>query len=134
MQKDVVLIDNLFEKIKIRKIILIYICSIILTFAIVAIPFINNICLKDKAFREIILNLLIIIWFCIILSKENVFIKSKIINCIKNIDYKKITHLYILNIGNLYWNRILFFYWRQILYKTSFCYVYYLWHNFSSYS
>ncbi|BDR66233.1 hypothetical protein K144312032_04610 [Clostridium tetani] len=99
MQEDVVLIDNLFDKIKIRKIILIYICAIALTFAIVAIPFVNNICLEDKAFREVILNLLIILWFYIILSKENVFIKSKIINCIKNVDYKKIAHLYILNIG-----------------------------------
>lgn len=99
MHEDVVLIDSLFEKIKIRKIILIYICAIALTFAIIAIPFVNNICLKDKAFREIILNLLIILWFYIILSKENVFIKSKIINYVKNIDYKKIAHLYFLNVG-----------------------------------
>lgn len=90
-----ILINNLFQKIKIRKIILAYICAIILTFAIVAIPFINNICLKDKAFREIILNLLILIWFYIILYKEN----GKIINCISKINYKKIIYLYVLNIG-----------------------------------
>lgn len=56
-----ILINNLFQKIKIRKIILIYICAI------------------D---------------FC---NYSNTF--SKIINYIKNINYKKIAHLYILNIG-----------------------------------
>lgn len=91
--------DNLFEKIKIRKIVLIYISAVILTFIIIQIPFAKNAYLKDKCFAEVILNILILTWFYIIFSKENVSVKSKIIHSIKKVNYKKIVQLYILNLG-----------------------------------
>lgn len=79
--------------------ILIYISAFILTFIILQIPFFNSIYLKDTYFGEIILNLLILTWFYIKLSKENTAIKSKVINSIKRLNYKKIFHLYTLNLG-----------------------------------
>lgn len=79
--------------------ILIYISAFILTFIILQIPFFNSIYLKDTYFGEIILNLLILTWFYIKFSKENTAIKSKVINSIKRLNYKKIFHLYTLNLG-----------------------------------
>ena len=71
---------------------LIYVFSIILTLVLVKIPFVSNIYLKDKYFAEIILDLLMLIWFCVILSKQFLILEWKI-------DYKKVFHLYLLNIG-----------------------------------
>lgn len=94
-----ILIDSIFEKIKIRKMILIYISAIIFTFVILKIPFFQRIHIKDKYFGEVILNMLLVIWFYIMLSKENTPIKSKVINYISKVNYKKIFYLYVLNLG-----------------------------------
>lgn len=91
--------DTLFEKIKIRKIVLVYFSAVILTFIILQMPFAKNAYLKDKYFAEVILNILILTWFYIIFSKENVSVKSKVIHSIKKVNYKKIVKLYILNLG-----------------------------------
>lgn len=93
-----VLINNIFEEITIRKIILLYIGAIILYLVVLEIPFVNSIYLKDKSFGDVILNFSFLIFFYIMLSHKNVHIKSKLINSINKIDYKKIFHLYALNV------------------------------------
>lgn len=94
-----VLINNIFEEITIRKMILLYICASILCLVVLEIPFVNSIYLKDKSFGDVILNSSFLIFFYIMLSHKNVHIKSKLINSINKIDYKKIFHLYALNVG-----------------------------------
>ncbi|MEY8416921.1 type II CAAX endopeptidase family protein [Tissierella praeacuta] len=91
--------EDLLEKIKIRKVVLIYISAVIFTFIILQMPSVKNIYLKNKYFGEFILNVLILIWFYIIFSKENISVKSEIIHLIKKVNYKKIVQLYILNLG-----------------------------------
>jgi len=90
--------ENLFEKVKIRKIVLVYISAVLLTFVILQIPFAKNTYLMDKCFGEVILNILILTWFYITFTKENVPVK-RIINSIKKVDYRKIIQLYFINLG-----------------------------------
>ncbi|QHI73021.1 CPBP family intramembrane glutamic endopeptidase [Aminipila terrae] len=91
--------NALFDKIKISKIILIYICAIVFTFIILRISFFKNIYANDKFFAEIILNTLVLAWFIYVFYKEELFNNKKFIYEIKKINYKKIAHLYFLNIG-----------------------------------
>ncbi|MBU3187392.1 CPBP family intramembrane glutamic endopeptidase [Clostridium estertheticum] len=91
--------DNLFEKIKVKKVLLFYILAIILTFLLLQIPVINNIYLKDKYVAEIMLSIILLVFVGLMVFRGNNTMKTDLVSCIKRISYKKIARLYILNIG-----------------------------------
>ncbi|APC40042.1 hypothetical protein [Clostridium estertheticum] len=91
--------DNLFEKIKVKKVLLFNILAIILTFLLLQIPVINNIYLKDKYVAEIMLSIILLVFVGLMVFRGNNTMKTDLVSCIKRISYKKIARLYILNIG-----------------------------------
>lgn len=95
----VIIIDNLFNKIKVTKFLLIYIVLTVLTLIVLKIPLLNNIYVKDKYFAEFILNIFILTWFYSIASKKTTNIKSKINDYLTTVNFKKILKLYLLNLG-----------------------------------
>lgn len=93
------MIDNLFNKIKVRRLLLIYIVLTVLTLMVLKIPLLKGIYVKDQYWGEIILNIFILTWFYATISKETTKIQSKINDYITTVDYKKILKLYLLNLG-----------------------------------
>ncbi|MBZ9608192.1 CPBP family intramembrane metalloprotease [Clostridium estertheticum] len=91
--------DNMFEKIKVKKVVLFYILAIILTFLLLEIPIIDNIYLKDKYVAEIMLNIILLVFVSLLVFRGNNAMKNDLVSCIKEISYKKIARLYLLNIG-----------------------------------
>lgn len=91
--------NNIFENVKIRKIVLIYIGAILLTLVILQIPLLKKAYLNNKYWGELILNSLVLAWFYFLFCKQSVSVKSRFISSIKVVNYKKVFKLYLLNLG-----------------------------------
>lgn len=91
--------NDVFEKIKIRRVILFYIIAFVLTSVIVQVPMVKNIYSTDTKIPEIIIQILLLSCFYFSFRKNKVLTKNILLESIRNINYKKITKMYILSIG-----------------------------------